>query len=125
MKKIRFTHKIMVPNDKRGLDEADGYVEEMADVKLFELSQEEYEDLRKAGGLFDAFDANLGTIIDDCEEDRITEDQVLQAITITKQFMENKDLNQTSGAAKVLLSLEHAKEKGVFWEIVNGAETYE
>ena len=37
MNKIRFTHKIMVPNYKSKVDAAAGYTEEMEDVKVFTL----------------------------------------------------------------------------------------
>ena len=65
MTKIRFTHKIMVPNNKFKIDVANGYAEEMEDVKVFTLSQKEYDELRQDGGLFDLFDSTFGTIIDD------------------------------------------------------------
>ena len=64
MKKIRFTHQILVPNDKAKVEAANGYAEEMEDVKIFTLSQAEYYDLRKTGGMFDLFDKTFGTIID-------------------------------------------------------------
>ena len=79
MNKVRFTHKIMVPNHKSKIDRATGYAEEMEDVKVFTLSQEEYDELRREGGLFDIFDSTFGTIIDDCEEDRLSYVQVIQA----------------------------------------------
>lgn len=125
MSKIRFTHHIMVPNHKSGIGEAVAYEDEMEDVKIFALSQEEYDELRREGGLFDLFDRTFGTIIDDCEEDRLSCVQVAQALEITKRVKENQPPIITSGLDKVIQSLEYAKRIGVFWEIVNGAELCE
>ena len=125
MNKVRFTHKIMVPNHKSKIDRATGYAEEMEDVKVFTLSQEEYDELRREGGLFDIFDSNFGTIIDDCEEDRLSYVQVIQALEMTRHFRKGQTSNTTLGLDKVALSLEYAKSNGVFWEIVNGAEVCE
>ena len=122
MNKIRFTHEIMVPNHKTKIDAATSYAEEMEDVKVFTLSQEEYNKLRQEGGLFDLFDSIFGTIIDDCEEDRLSYDQVIQALEITLRFAEGQVSGITPGLDKVIQSLEYAKRIGVFWEIVNGAE---
>ena len=122
MDKIRFTHHIMVPNHKAMIDASKGYAEEMKDVKVFALSQEEYEDLRKDGGLFDTFDSAFGTLIDDCEEDRLSNSQVIKAIQLTRKYLEGNGSNVSSGLDTVLQSLEYAKSKDVFWEIVNGAE---
>ena len=125
MTKIRFTHKIMVPNNKFKIDVANGYAEEMEDVKVFALSQKEYDELRQDGGLFDLFDSTFGTIIDDCEEDRLSYDQVIQALEIARRFGNLHSLSITSGLDIVIQSLEYAKIKGVFWEIVNGTELCE
>ena len=125
MKNLRFTHKIVVPNTKETVDNTDGYFEELSDVKVFTLSQEEFDDLRKDGGLFDAVDEAFGTIIDDCEEDRIESIQVPQAISIVEEFFEKGDSAVASGLQTVHQSLKYAEERGVFWEIINGAELYE
>ena len=125
MRKIRFTHCIMVPNNKAKVEAADGYAEEMEDVKIFTLSQAEYESLRKTGGLFELFDKTFGTIIDDCEEDRLSYNQVIQALEITRRFENDQTPSAISGLDIVVQSLEYAKSIGVFWEIVNGAELCE
>ncbi|MBR2287077.1 MAG: hypothetical protein IJ865_02470 [Clostridia bacterium] len=125
MSRVRFTHQIMVPNHKSKIDAADGYADEMADVTVFTLSQEEYDALRQEGGIFDLFDHTFGTVIDDCEEDRLTYDQVIQALELTRHCKRNQSSMLTSGLDKVTLSLEYAKQVGVFWEIVNGAEMCE
>ena len=125
MSKIRFTHKIMVPNHKYTIEESNGYDEEMKDVKVYTLSQNEYDDLRREGGLFDIFDRLFGTIIDDCEEDRLSSNQIAQAIELTKNYFKNNTSSNTCGLDKVLESLIYAKSVGTFWEIVNGAELYE
>ena len=122
MRRIRFTHQIMVPNNKSKVEAADGYAEETEDVKIFTLSQAEYDYLRKTGGLFELFDKNFGTIIDDCEEDRLSYDQVVQALEITRRFENDQTPNTTPGLDIVIQSLEYAKSIGVFWEIVNGTE---
>ena len=97
----------------------------MEDVKVFTLSQKEYDELRQDGGLFDLFDSTFGTIIDDCEEDRLSYDQVIQALEIARRFGNLHSLSITSGLDIVIQSLEYAKIKGVFWEIVNGTELCE
>lgn len=125
MRRIRFTHQIIVPNNKAKVETADGYAEEMDDVKVFTLSQAEYDNLRKIGGLFELFDKTFGTIIDDCEEDRLSYDQVIQALEMTRRFENNQTPNATSGLDIVIQSLEYAKSIGVFWEIVNGTELCE
>lgn len=125
MNTIRFTHKIMVPNHKSNADAATGYAEEMEDVKVFTLSQEEYDELRREGGLFDLFDITFGTIIDDCEEDRSSFEQVIQAFEMTLRFANGQTSSITPGPDKVIRSPEHAKRTGVFGEIVNGAELCE
>ena len=122
MNKIRFTHKIMVPNHKSKVDAAASYAEEMEDVKTFALSQEEYDELRQEGGLFDLFDSTFGTIIDDCEEDRLSFDQVIQALEMALRFANDQTSGMTPGLDIVIQSLEYAKRTGVFWEIVNGTE---
>ena len=125
MNKIRFTHEIMVPNHKSNVDAATGYAEEMKDVKVFTLSQEEYDELRRKDGLFDLFDSTFGTIIDDCEEDRLSFDQVTQALEMTLRFANDQTSGMTPSLDKVIQSLEYAKRIGVFWKIVNGAELCE
>ena len=123
--KIRFTHKIMVPNHKSNVVTTVSYAEEMEDVSVFTLSQEEYDELRQEGGLFDLFDSTFGTIIDDCEEDRLSFDQVIQALEMTLRFANDPTSSIAPGLDKVIQSLEHAKRIGTFWEIVNGAELCE
>ena len=125
MRRVSFTHQIMVPNSKVKIEAADGYAQEMEDVKIFMLTQEEYDNLRKKGGLFELFDMNFGTIIDDCEEDRLSYDQVIQALEIIRRFKDDQASSIASGLDKVIQSLEYAKRIGVFWEIVNGAELCE
>jgi len=123
MKNLRFTHRIIVPNVKEVVDNAVGYFDELSNVKTFDLSQEEFDDLRKEGGLFDAFDEAFGTIIDDCEEDRIESNEIPQAISVVENFIEEGTCG--SGVQIVWQSLKYAEERGVFWEIINGAELYE
>ena len=125
MNKVRFTHEIMVPNHKVDIEVADGYVEEMKNAKVYSLSQEEYDVLREKGGLFDIFDSTFGTIIDDCEEDRLSSSQIVQAIELTKNYLKSDVSTNTTGLEKVLQSLEYANNRGVFWEIVNGTELCE
>lgn len=125
MSKIRFTHDIMVSNHKSGMNEAAGYADEMKDVKVFTLSQEEYDELRREGGLFDLFDRTFGTIIDDCEEDRLSCEQAAQALEMAKQLKDHQTSMTASGLDKVIQSLAYAKQTGGFWEIVNGAELCE
>ena len=125
MKNLRLTHRIIVPNAKEVADNADGYLDELSNVKVFELSQDEFDNLRKIGGLFEAFDAAFGSMIDDCEEDRIASDQIPQALSIVGDFIKKEDSASASGLQIVHRSLKYAEERGVFWEIINGAELYE
>lgn len=123
--KLKMTHRILVPNQSETIERADGYAEELSDATTFELSDREYEDLRKEGGLLDRFDDAFGTIIDDFEEDRIESQDLPQAIEITISFLETWLSYGDSGAEKVLESLKYAEAKSTFWEIINGAELTE
>lgn len=114
MSKIRFTHDMIVPNQKSRIEGAAGYADEMEDVKVFTLSQKEYDELRREGGLFDLFDCTFGTIIDDCEEDGLSYNQVAQALEMTKQFKDKQTSINTSGLDKVIQSLEYARQIGGF-----------
>lgn len=123
MSTLYFTHSIVVPNDAAKVALADGYYEEIADVKEFALTQDEYDILRKNKGLFDVYDQNFGTIIDDCEEDRIEASDIYKAINLTEKFISKiRDEDEKSAATKVYMALQYAQEKGVFCEFVNGCE---
>lgn len=125
MRKVRFTHTILVPNSREQVEYADGYYDELSNVTEFSLSHEEYDNFRKEGSLFDDFDHAFGTIIDDCEEDRIESDRISEAIALVRKFMNQTGADSIAGAQTVLESLKYAEEKGAFWEIVNGAKIYE
>lgn len=125
MKKIQLTHTIYVPNNKTQITKADGYEEELSEVTTYQLSEEEYESLREAGGLFDLFDCAFGTMIDDFEEDRIESQDIPQATEMTRTYIDSHADQNLPGAWKVLESLEYAKKVGVFWEIINRAELVE
>lgn len=125
MKKIQITHTIYVPNNKAQIAKASGYKEELSDVTTYQLSEEGYESLREAEGLFDLFDRTFGTMIDDFEEDRIESQDIAKAIEITRIFLDAHEDKGVSGVWKVLESLEYAKNVDIFWEIVNQAELVE
>lgn len=123
MSTLHFTHNIVVPNSAARVASADGYFEEIADVKEFMLTQDEYDILRKNKGLFDVYDRNFGTIIDDCEEDRIETSDIEKAIRLTRKFIAKmNDEAEKSAAIKVCEALQYAQEKGVFCEFVNSCE---
>ena len=125
MQKFVLTHRIYVPSVNDSFSKANSYYQELQNAEVFDLSQDEYNTLRKTGGLFDSYDSAFGTLIDDCEEDRIEEDQVSQAIRITTDYLSKATANEMPAVSKILDSLKLASKNGVFWEIVNGAELRE
>ena len=107
-----------VPLNKNGIKEFDSYDEKMENVKTFELTEKEYSELRKKRGLFQKFDEKLGIMIDVCEEERIDNEKLADALQIANNLLkkqENKVVVQA--IKKVINSLECAIESGTFWEI--------
>lgn len=82
-----FVYNMNVPLNEAGILEFESYNEEMANVSTFELKEEEYDQLRRKGGLFEQFDYRLNTIIDVCEEERIDYNQIPEAILLTESYM--------------------------------------
>lgn len=113
-----FVYYMNVPLNKDGIEEFERYDEKMPNVKTFELTQEEYEALRQPKGLFQIFDEKLGTIIDVCEEERIDNDNLREALQLAnKMYNKNKNLIIGKSVKKVIDSLECAINAGTFWEI--------
>nr|WP_027871452.1 hypothetical protein [[Eubacterium] cellulosolvens] len=111
-----FVYYINVPLNIKGMREFEAYEDEMPNVKTFELTQEEYEYLRKTQGLFSEFDEKFGTIIDVCEEERISFDDLPEALCIAKEHLKKSKTGKCA-IEKVIESLECAIESRSFWEI--------
>lgn len=113
-----FVYYMNIPLNETGINELEEYDEDLQNVKTFELTQEEYEVLRKPKGLFGKFDEKFGTIIDVCEEERIDNCNLAEALMYANKFLE-KHVNEVSdnGLKKVINSLECAIQAGTFWEI--------
>ncbi len=113
-----FVYYMNVPLNKTGVEEFEGYDEEMPNVKTFELTQEEYDVLRQPKGLFHVFDDKFGTIIDVCEEERIDNENLNEALQYANKMLSKKKDDITDKAIKkVIDSLECAIKAGTFWEI--------
>ncbi len=111
-----FVYFINVPLNKDGMNEFELYEDEMPNVKTFELTEEDYNVLRKPNGLFSKIDGEVGTIIDICEEERIEIENIPKAIAIVKKY-KSKDENEKNACKIVLESLQLAYESQTFWEI--------
>lgn len=124
--KIIFTHKIVVPISSETIKNADGYFEELDEASEFEFSQEEYDSLRKNGGVYDAFDEEFHTIIADCEEERISEVEIDIAQKIVNSFIEKKpESTESSALQKLKEALQYAKIRKVYCMIVGGVKVLE
>ncbi len=82
-----FVYYINVPLNKNGIEEFEHCEEEMPNVKTFELTKEEYEVLRQPKSLFQRFDEKFGIIIDICEEERIDNDNLSDALKIVNTML--------------------------------------
>ncbi len=113
-----FVYYLNVPQNITGIEEFENYNEEMPNVKTFELTQEEYEILRRPKGLFQIFDEKFGTIIGVCEEERIGSDDLEEALQLANTML-SKQKNDLAIKAigKVIDSLKSAIEAETFWEI--------
>lgn len=80
-----FVYYMNVPLNEAGINEFDTYDEEMQNVRTFELTQDEYDFLRQPNGLFDKFDEKFGIIIDVCEEERIENENLVEALHLAKE----------------------------------------
>lgn len=113
-----FVYYLNVPLNKRGIEEFDSYDEKMINVKTIELSAEEYSSLRAKGGLFDRFDSEFGTLIDVCEEERIANEQLPMAISLTEKKIKKVTTgSEQTGCQKVLEALKTAIDSETFLEI--------
>jgi hypothetical protein len=114
-----FAYYINVPLNENGIAELESYDKDMKNVRTFELTESEYECLRKKNGVFEQFDSKFGTIIDVCEEERIDISNIDSALEISRVFKSKGRKNSENSAAytKLIESLETAKCAGTFWEI--------
>ena len=113
-----FVYYINVPLNEAGIEEFETYSEEMPNVKTFELTQEEYEVLRQPKSLFQIFDEKFGTIIDVCEEERIEEANLAEALQLAIKLVEkHSDALIVRATQKVIDSLKCAIDAETFWEI--------
>ncbi|MCR5719029.1 MAG: hypothetical protein K6F84_00550 [Lachnospiraceae bacterium] len=113
-----FVYYLNVPLNETGVQELESYDDELANVKTFELSDMEYESLRKKDGLFERFDSELGTIIDVCEEEVIKTEQIPHAIDILENHLESvKDKTERESCIKIMEALKMARDADTFLEI--------
>ena len=113
-----FVYYINVPLNYEGVEEFEAYDEEMKNVKTYELSENEYRVLRKKRGLFDLFDEKLGTIMDVCEEERSSLNQIPESIIIVQDYMKKvKNQAEIDICNTVLEALQTALKAGTFCEI--------
>lgn len=113
-----FVYYINVPLNEAGINEFENYDEVMKNVKTFELTKEEYEYLRKPKSLFQIYDEKFGTIIDVCEEERIGNENLEEALQYAnKQFKKHKSELADVALQKIIDSMECAIKSRTFWEI--------
>lgn len=113
-----FAYFINIPTNEKGIHELESFDPDMANVRSFELYEEDYLFLINKNGLFSTFNDKLGTLIDECEEEIINMDQINEAIDITNLFIKKTDIPyEKSLYNKILRSLEIAKSSNTFWEI--------
>ncbi len=118
----RFTYIMNVPRDAEQVRNADGYFEEMSNVEPFELTKDEYDYLRVYNGMFDVFDEKFGTIIEECEEERIEAKDIGEALEVASEYAKKaKSEMELNAVNKVITALKVAKERGVFLEFDNGS----
>lgn len=113
-----FVYYINVPVNDAGIAEFENYDDVMENVKTFELTKDEYEYLRKPGGLFQVYDERFGTLIDVCEEERIENENLKEALRFAyKIFDKCKSEIAEIALRKVIDSLKCAIQADSFWEI--------
>ncbi len=112
-----FVYYMNVPVNEKGIEEFESYDEEMANVKTFELTKKEYLSLRTGKDcLFNKIDEKFGTIIDECEEERIEFDNLAEAYELVSSHIPKTETEKTA-CAKVSESLKFAIDSKTFWEI--------
>ena len=109
-------YNINIPLNDKGISELEEYDEKMQNVMTYQLSENEYLYLRKPGGLFSKFDKAFGTIIDVCEEERLSQEQLNDALELTEKEIKKND-DGLDALTKIRQSLISAIEAKTFWEI--------
>ena len=113
-----YVYYLNVPLNEKGIREFETYDEIGANVKTFELTEEEFTSLFRRGKLFDILDKKYDTIIDRCEEERIEFKDLADAVLTVEQYLQKvKDPIEKSATKKVLESLKLALDSNTFWEI--------
>ena len=82
-----------------------------------EFTAGEYEELRHSSKIYDRFDENFGTIIDDCEEDEISRNEIERAIAMTDAYL--RETPESQAARKLKECLLDAKTRGVGVHFIN------
>ena len=72
---------LFVPVDKQGMDDCEYMRYDSDHVESFELTDEEYDEMWAEGVIY-RINKACGTLIDDYEEDRIENEQLVNAITV-------------------------------------------
>ena len=118
----KFRYEINVPQQKNVFPGA-SYEQEMTDTDMFLLTDAEYDFLRHNSGIFDSFDKSFGTIIDDCEEDRIEDHYIEEAIILVDDYCKKHEENKNHPAIlKLYKALKLAYSRNVFLEFDNTIE---
>ncbi len=113
-----FVYNINVPLNDEGVKELEDMYSEMPNVKLFDLSFEEYSFLRKSNGLFCKFNKAFGCLIDACEEEIIEYSNLEKALEIVKvERKKTSNREEMSALDKIENSLRLALESNTLWEI--------
>lgn len=113
-----FAYYINTPLNAKGVYELENCYEEMPDVYTEELTDEEYMKLSLSEcSLFEEFGKRFDVFIDVCEEERILNSQVQEAMQIVlRKKAKTTDSAEQSGLEKVLRVLEKALAAGSFVE---------
>lgn len=113
-----YKYYINVPINQQGVEEFESYSEVSQNIKTYELTENEFDVLRKKNGLFSIFKKELGTIIDYCEEERIECEQLDYAIALTSNYLDKVIERSEKDVCVALLELlKTAKASGTFLEI--------
>ena len=92
---------LFVPVDKQGMDDCEYMRYDSDHVESFELTDEEYDEMWTEG-VIHRINKACGTLIDDYEEDRIENEQLVNAITVLNK--EKKwDRSQLSKAIRLAI----------------------
>ena len=118
MTKTVYEPVVVVPNNKEDLETADGWYQELVDVKRFNLTEEQFEFLLNGNGfLFDLAELT-DFFIDYLECARIEQANLSSALKLVNDYNINAKSDDEKKALKIIIdSLKYAIERETFWEI--------